>query len=123
MSVYTSLDIPILVRYNILNAAAIFGVKAGPHISIPLGRVQVNESWRTLFSEERLIDEFAIDSIASFGLTTGIFAAFPVRRGRIVIDLRFIFDFNSLEAYEWGVNSEFMQRRALAISVGRQRTF
>ena len=120
---YTSLDIPILVRYHLLNSAAIFGIQAGPHISIPLGRIHVTESWRTQSYEERLSDEFAIDSIASFGLSTGIFAGFPVRRGRIVIDLRFIFDFNSMEAYEWGVSSEFMRRRALAISVGHQRSF
>ena len=110
---YNSLDIPILLRYSFFNEA--FGVLAGPHISIPLGRARVSVPSILGGGSYR----FDIDTSAIFGLTTGIFGAFPVGPGSIVGDLRFLFDFNTLEVE----GADAIRRRALAITVGYQMSF
>jgi len=120
---YTSLDIPILFRYSLLNSQILFGFQAGPHISIPLGRLAVTEDWDHYVSVNRINERFAIDTRASFGLTTGIFAGFQTGPGRVVGDLRFIFDFNSMQVYDRGNRIDFITRRALSIAIGYQQSF
>ena len=112
---YTSLDIPILLRYNFLDFPLAFGVQAGPHISVPLGQGMLSGAG---FSQR-----FDIDTFATFGLTTGFFSGTPVGPGRIVGDLRFIVDFNALEAQMWGTAMHIMRRRAFVISLGYEVTF
>ena len=112
---YTSLDIPILLRYNFLEFPLAFGVQAGPHISVPLGR--------GLLSGAGFSERFDIDTFATFGLTTGFFSGTPVGPGRIVGDLRFIVDFNAVEAQMWGTAMHIMRRRAFVISLGYEVTF
>ena len=129
---YSSLDIPILFRYNFSNSRAAFGIQAGPHVSIPMGRVEVYENrwYRWSLHATEFNEQFAIDTRASFGLTAGLFAGFPFplfwrteRLGRFVIDTRFIFDFNSLNAYDSGRSIEFITRRAFSFTVGYERSF
>ena len=112
---YTSIDIPILLRYNFLDFPLAFGVQAGPHISVPLGR--------GILSGAGFRERFYIDTFATFGLTTGFFSGTPVGPGRIVGDLRFIVDFNALEAQMWGTAMHIMRRRAFVISLGYEVTF
>ncbi|MCL2381483.1 MAG: PorT family protein [Treponema sp.] len=118
----TSLDIPILARYNFLDSRSIFGVQAGPHISIPTGRVNVNDPNSWGYSST-----YIVATPVTIGLTAGIFAGFPAglptQSGRIVGDLRFIFDFNSIHANDAGRTVAAMQRRALLFSVGYEMSF
>jgi len=111
---YSSLDIPLLLRFNFLRYQGIFGAMAGPHISIPIGRLEIYDN-----RAESYIDELNIDSSLALGVTAGLFAGLQAGPGRVVGDLRFIFDFNSLQAE--GV--EFSRRRALALSVGYEISF
>jgi len=111
---YTSLDIPLLLRFNFLRSQPMFGVMAGPHISIPIGRLEIYDN-----RAEAYIEELRIDSAFTFGLTAGLFAGFRAGPGRIMGDLRFIFDFDSLQAE--GV--EFSRRRAVAFTVGYEISF
>ena len=116
---YHSLDIPLLLRYSLIDAPVIFGIQAGPHISIPLGRLEVYEDRDGAAFNER----FGIDTSAAFGITAGLFAGFNAGPGRVVGDLRFIFDFNSLDATAFGTRVEFINRRALAATIGYEISF
>jgi hypothetical protein len=115
---YYSLDIPLLIKINFLNSSSAFGVLAGPHISIPLGRAEFYREY-SFEIEDKLI----IDSFATFGLTTGVFYGHQVGPGRIVGDIRYIFDFDSLKSLENGITYEIMKRRALTFSVGYEISF
>jgi hypothetical protein len=116
---YNSLDIPLLIKVNFLNDPSRFGILAGPHVSIPLGRA---EFYREIGFFERE-DKFRIDTFATYGLTAGIFGGHQVGPGRIVGDLRFIFDFSAVETIEAGTAYKFMERRALTISLGYEMSF
>jgi len=114
---YNSLDIPILVRFNVSSSPLIFGIQAGPHISIPLGTAEIYQD------NAGYLGKFTINSSAVFGFTAGLFSGFPAGPGRIVGDLRFVFDFNTVELDWWGDNAAFMNRRALAFTVGYELSF
>jgi len=127
---YTSLDIPVLVRYSFLDG--MLGILAGPHISIPLGRA-------LLWMESPLLPELGglgiaaeIDNFATFGLTAGVVAGIPAGPGRFVGDLRFLFDFNSIGVNIPGFDDDgdittrtidVMTRRALVFTLGYQLSF
>jgi len=68
-------------------------------------------------------EEFDIDTFATFGLTAGVFGGIPFGPGRFIGDMRFIFDFNTLEAGDNGFTLEFMRRRALALTLGYEISF
>jgi len=122
---YSSMDIPILLQLNVLNSESRsrFGIQAGPLVSIPLGRLEVYDN-----RAEAYIDKFDITTSATFGATAGIFGRFPVGPGHIVTDLRFIFDFSSVEA-EMGIFAPYsfplpvMDRLSLIFTVGYQISF
>ena len=111
---YSSLDIPLLLRFNFLSPQRMFGIMAGPQISIPLGRLEVYDN-----RAEEYIDKLNIDSPVLFGFAAGLFGGFQAGPGRVVGDLRFIFDFNRLQAEGLYVSL----RRAVALSVGYEISF
>jgi hypothetical protein len=115
---YSSLDIPLLLKFNFLNSTSDFGILAGPHISIPLGRVEFYREYD--FEKE---DKIQVENFATYGFTAGLFTGYSVGPGRLVGDLRLIFDFNSLEVIENNIAYEIMKRRALTFSVGYEFSF
>ena len=94
---HTSLDIPILLRYNFL--WGFLGVLVGPHVSIPL------------------IGDYVDDLNVTFGITVGGQGFFPLGNGFLVGDVRFIADFNEI------VDGSDWHRQALVISVGYEWSF
>ncbi|MCL2413919.1 MAG: PorT family protein [Bacteroidales bacterium] len=118
---YYSLDIPLLAKVDFLGSrSASFGLLAGPHLSIPLGRA---EFYREIWGAE-IEDYFPIDNFAVFGLTAGLFCRIPVGPGRIVGDFRFIHDFQSLKATTVANNQfEILRRSALIFSLGYEISF
>ena len=115
---YHSLDIPILLKVALVNNPVIFGIKAGPHVSIPLGRGEVYDN-----ISERYLEEFDVATPAVFGVTGGLFLGIPAGPGRIIGDMRLVFDLNSLEANWPGGNREFISRRAFVFSAGYEISF
>jgi len=111
---YSSLDIPLLLRFDFLESQPMFGIMAGPHISIPIGRLEIYDN-----REESYFDELDIDSTFIFGFTAGLFGGFRAGPGRVIGDLRFVFDFNSVQAD----GMDFIRRRAVALSVGYEISF
>jgi len=125
---FSSLDIPLLFRFSVIqDQAASFGLMAGPHVSIPLGRVQMSTEmsmWDVVDGSESESESrnWDIDTFATFGLTAGFFAAAQVGPGRLIADARLSFDFNSIQAEE-GVTFDFMRRRALNFTIGYELSF
>ncbi|MCL2380131.1 MAG: PorT family protein [Treponema sp.] len=116
----TTLDLPVLLRYNFLDSPAAFGIQAGPHVSIPLRSLEVYEDRE---DDSGFREWFDIATSATFGLTAGFFCGFALGPGRVVGDLRFVFDFDTLEAHvpqaQGGTSREqFMRRRALVFTLG-----
>ena len=111
---YNSLDIPLLLRFNFLQSRPMFGAMAGPHISIPIGRFEIYDD-----REEEYIEKLDIDSSFVFGVTAGLFGGFPAGPGRVVGDLRFILDFDSIQAE----GMDLVRRRAVALSLGYEISF
>jgi len=94
---YTSLDIPILLRYSFFHG--LLGFLIGPHISIPIA------------------GDFSEDASITFGLTVGGRGTMAVgQRGYIVGEMRFLADFN--EVFDDG-----RRRQALAITLGYEWSF
>ena len=94
---YTSIDIPVLLRYNFFHG--FFGLLIGPHISIPL------------------MGDYVDDIQVTFGITAGVQGFFPLGAGFLVGDVRFIADFNEI------VDGSDIRRQALAITVGYEWSF
>ena len=94
---YTSIDIPVLLRYNFFHG--FFGLLIGPHISIPL------------------MGDYVDDIQVTFGITAGVQGFFPLGAGFLVGDVRFIADFNEI------VDGSDWHRQALVISVGYEWSF
>ena len=129
---YTSLDIPLLVRFNFLTKKTFgFGLMAGPHISIPLGRMEVwteiAQSNQTTNRDRYEGDTYNIDTFATFGFTAGLYGGYRIGPGRFISDLRYIYDFNSLTMTFRGIyhiggfdtrSYDVMRRRALLLTLG-----
>lgn len=116
---YSSVDIPLLLRFSLVNSPAVFGIQAGPFISIPVGRLEIYEDLEWNFRSDR----FRVNSSHVFGATAGLFAGIPAGPGRVVGDLRFVYDFDSLEATVWENNVRFIERRAFVLTVGYEFSF
>jgi len=119
---YHSIDIPLLFRLNLFGITGspnAFGIQAGPHISIPIGRAEIYDDTRGGY-----LGRFEISTAATFGFTAGIFAGIPLGPGRVVGDLRFIFDTNAVEMNFFDNRDvRFMERRALLFTVGYEISF
>jgi len=123
---YFSLDIPLLAKVNFLGGSpngASFGLLAGPHVSLFLGRAEFWEERAFGIGGER-DTPINIDNSAVFGITAGLFCSIPVGPGRIVADFRFVRDFSSLQATtELGNQFDILQRSAVVLSLGYQISF
>ena len=124
---YPTVDIPVLFRYNFSKTRALMGVQIGPHISIPVGRLHIDESWSATPDyrwDERYGWEGSIHTDATFGFTAGMYLGIPVFRfGRIVGDVRYINDFNSAKIQDKGTTVAFITRRALIFGLGYEFSF
>jgi hypothetical protein len=110
---YSSMDIPVLIRFDFINQPALFGALAGPYISIPLGDIELSGAGTS--------EKLNVDGITA-GIALGLYGGYPIGPGRIIGDVRFIMDFNPLKAKESGVTAEVLKRRGLNITAGYEFT-
>lgn len=108
---YTSLELPVLVTYDLAAGPVTITLLAGPNLSFPLGKAKVEQSVPSDATEK-----WDIDSKVLFGLTAGAAVAYPLGPGAIVGDLRYTTDFNKVKVE----GQEAMTRRALTFSAGYQ---
>jgi hypothetical protein len=107
---YSSLDIPVLIRFDFINKPALFGALAGPYLSFPLGDVELSQAGnRTYDADAKGI---------TAGIALGVYGGYPIGPGRIIGDIRFIIDFNPLKAKNYGETIEVIKRRGLNITAG-----
>jgi len=116
---YSSFDIPILLKFAVAKEPVLIGFLAGPHLSFPLGKLMLSGD---LEGSNVIYSQFNIEEI-TFGLTTGIFAGFPVGPGRITGDLRFLFDFKPVKGNIYGDIENMFTRRGLAFTAGYEISF
>lgn len=119
---YSALDIPILVSYDFKVGKKItLTPLAGPKLSIPIGKIKEDAS-RTV-SGGPLPAEFEAGSPVLFSMVAGMDAAFGLRHGAIVTDLRYDIGISSLQIKTGSSESDVAVPRALFLSVGYQLTF
>jgi len=122
-----SLDIPILLRYGLFNG--LLGVMAGPHISFvpaPIfgsGGAIWSRDWDYWDAGSGSRSSPGMRNRVLFGATAGIFGLIPAGPGRIVADLRFVFDFNAMQIQVAGNSYNIMRRRVPIISLGYELSF
>jgi hypothetical protein len=106
---YSSLDIPLLIRFDFLNDSTLFGILAGPYVSIPMGNIQI-----LLFDRS---NEMKLDKVTT-GFTVGVYSGFVLGPGRFVGDIRFNVDFVPVTAKIEGLSLEMIKRRGINITLG-----
>jgi hypothetical protein len=120
---YTSLDIPILARFNFRPIPTLLiGVLVGPYISLPLGDLK-NEFHYPNFSQ---MNDSRDDKILNvmFGVLAGVKVGYNLGPGYITVDMRFLNDFNPIAADYWGErNVKMFTRRVFVLTAGYEFWF
>ena len=128
---YSSLDIPILVKYTLMYEPMLIGILAGPYLSIPISDMEASfdvsvEEYDSYYGYDYYTgsgtNKTPTDGI-TFGLTAGLFLGYPIGPGLFVGDIRFSFDLSSQKAKERGESFDVISRRGLAVSVGYEISF
>lgn len=107
---YTSIDIPILVTYNIeINEKITISPVIGPKISIPVGKLNLTYS-----SSDTDLGDYSIDSHVLFGIELGAGLSYKAGPGAIYGDLRYDIGLTKLKVED----EDFATPRALIFSIG-----
>lgn len=115
---YTSLELPILITYDIGLGPVTLTLLLGPNISFPINKMKVT----TALNSSSATDEWNIANKAMFGITGGAAVALRLGPGSLVTDIRYINDFTPVKAGEKDSENpmDLFTRRALALSLGYQ---
>ena len=111
---YNSLDIPLLVRFTPLRRPVMAGVVAGPHVSIPMGALSINNTPII----PQIVIPGATAEASNVGMTLGLFGGVEAGPGRVLADIRFVTDFMASTLLLGGETYELLQRRAFVFSLG-----
>jgi hypothetical protein len=88
---YSTLDIPLLVRWNFILDPVLVGIVLGPYISLPIGKLNLSTGDKGSAFDTRG---------HTFGVTGGFVIGIKAGPGYITGDLRFLHDFSSLKVRE-----------------------
>ena len=114
---YSSIDIPLLLKYCFLGGPEQLGFLGGLHLSLTPGAIDAEGI--NLASAEYSQGKWSYDSnIATFGFTAGLFAGIPAGQRRLTGDIRLIYDVNDLTIKEGGNTLRILKRRGLAVTAG-----
>jgi TolB-like protein len=123
---YTSLDIPILLRFNLKPMPALLiGIVAGPYISLPFGGLK-NEYHYPTFSQ---VNNTRDDTIVNmpFGVLAGVTIGYNLGSGYLTAGMRFLNDFTPITAdYDGGFGEgerTMFTRRVFSVSLGYEIWF
>jgi hypothetical protein len=116
---FTSLDIPVLARYEFLEDPVSLSVLGGPYLAFPLSKMKGELSMSPDTSGESGSENTKIDGIR-FGITLGLAAGYKLGPGSIVADLRFLTDFNPVRTKILGgaKTESVFTRRGINLTVG-----
>ena len=97
---YTSLELPILVTYDIGLGPVTLTLLLGPNISFPISKLKTSITGSGLIGVESGVSESSIANKAIFGITGGAAVALRLGPGSLVTDIRYINDFTPVKAGE-----------------------
>jgi hypothetical protein len=112
---YTSLDLPVLARYEFFETPVSLSVLGGPYLSFGLGKFKMEMTGSPS-------EEVDIDGIR-FGITMGVAAGYKVGPGSIIADLRFLTDFAPVKVKYSGGTMDVFTRRGINLTVGYEMKF
>jgi hypothetical protein len=108
---YTSLDIPILLYYNIIVNPVVVRIFAGPYLAIPVGKINIEVDG---YSGGAGIENKGV----MFGILGGFGVGFKVGPGNIIGDFRYINDFSENKILYNGKDMKGFLRRSINVTVG-----
>lgn len=119
---YTSLELPILVTYDIGLGPVTLTLLLGPNISFPISKLKTSITGSGLIGVESGVSESSIANTAIFGITGGAAVALRLGPGSLVTDIRYTNDFTPVKGGEKDSENpiDLFTRRALALSLGYQ---
>jgi len=110
---YPTLDIPLLVRWNFIQAPVLASILLGPYLSLPIGKLNL-----TVDNKGSALDMNG----HSFGITGGFSFGYRLGTGHILMDLRYLNDFSSLfvrNDFGEGIqNAKILIRRSINMTFG-----
>lgn len=120
---YLSMDIPLIVTYDISAGPVVITPMVGVNFSIPLGKLKYKQEYTTKiegYGEEKkeFTEEFDIDPRFIPGIVAGVEVGLPLGPGSLVADLRYVNDFTNVTIASEGESMELFTRRNFNISVG-----
>jgi hypothetical protein len=108
---YTSLDIPIILQYNIILHPILVRIFAGPYIAIPVGKINVEVGGA---SGAAGVENTGV----MWGVTGGFGVGYKLGPGNIIGDLRYINDFTENKIRYDGQEMKGFLRRSINLTVG-----
>jgi hypothetical protein len=111
VAAYTSLDIPIILQYNIILQPVLVRIFAGPYIAIPVGKINVEVGGA---SGAAGVENTGV----MWGVTGGFGVGFKLGPGNIIGDLRYINDFTENKIIFNGQERKGFLRRAINLTIG-----
>jgi len=108
---YNSLDIPLLLFFNIIHSPVRVTVFAGPYLAVPVGKMNMEVSG---LSGGTSADTTGVN----FGVTGGFSAGFRAGPGNIIGDVRYMNDFGEVKVVYKGNDMKGFLRRSVNVSVG-----
>jgi hypothetical protein len=110
---YSTLDIPLLLRWDFMQSPLKAGILLGPYVSLPIGKLNLSQRERGSALDMRGI---------SWGISGGFVFGYKLGPGFLVADVRFLHDFVSLTVREdFGDGMQDAKigiRRSINISLG-----
>ena len=108
---YHSLDIPLLLYFNIIHSPVLVRVFAGPYLALPISKMNMEVSG--------LSGGTSADTKGVTGGVTGGFAVgFRAGTGNIIGDFRYMNDFSEVGINYRGTDMKGFLRRSVNITVG-----
>jgi hypothetical protein len=110
---YPTIDIPLLVRCNFIQAPLVVGVAIGPYISFPAGKLNLTRG-----SQGSALDMNGY----TFGIAGGFTLGYKIGPGHLTAEVRYLHDFNSLyvrEDFGEGLEDKnILIRRSINVTAG-----
>ena len=122
-STYLSIDIPLIVTYDISAGPVVITPMVGMNFSIPLGKLKYKTEYTAKIEgygeeKEEFTEELDIDPRFIPGIVAGVEVGLPLGPGSLVADLRYVNDFTNVTIASEGESMELFTRRNFNISVG-----
>jgi len=108
---YHSLDIPLILYFNIIHSPALVRIFAGPYLAVPVGKMNMEVSGLPggVGAETRGVN---------FGVTGGFAAGFRAGPGNFIADIRYMNDFNEVNVTYRGMEMKGFLRRSVNLTLG-----